>query len=100
VPDGEVLRPGLFGIREPLAHWPSVEPQALLVPLLAFDAHGHRLGYGGGFYDRTLAALKACAIGIAFVGQEVTALPHEPHDRPLDAVLTEAGLRRFTTGAE
>jgi 5-formyltetrahydrofolate cyclo-ligase len=96
VPDGEVLTPGAFGIHEPLAHWPVVSPQVLLVPLLAFDAAGHRLGTGGGFYDRTLAALSVRAIGIAFAGQEVAALPREPHDRPLDAVLTENGLRHFT----
>jgi 5-formyltetrahydrofolate cyclo-ligase len=68
----------------------------LLVPLLAFDASGYRLGYGGGFYDRTLALLQVPAIGIAYAGQEVPSLPHEPHDRTLDMVLTEHGLRRFS----
>ena len=58
VPDGEVLRPGAFGVQEPAAHWPAVMPHLLLVPLLAFDAHGYRLGYGGGFYDRTLYAFR------------------------------------------
>ena len=58
VPDGEVLRPGSFGVHEPQADWPGVTPELLLVPLLAFDGHGHRLGYGGGFYDRTLFASK------------------------------------------
>ncbi len=72
VPDGEVLRPGSFGVHEPLAHWPrAVTASVLLVPLLAFDAGGHRLGYGGGFYDRTLKALNVRAIGIAYAGQEV-----------------------------
>src|SRR5581483_991248 len=52
LPDGEVLRPGAFGIPEPLAHWPVVAPDILLVPLLAFDANGTRLGQGGGHYDR------------------------------------------------
>ena len=95
VPDGEVLEPGSFGIPEPLAHWPRVTPGLLLVPLLAFDRHGHRLGMGGGYYDRTLAALNIPAIGIAYAGQELPSLPAEPHDRSLDAILTEQGLRRF-----
>ena len=95
VPDGEVLAPGVFGIHEPLDTWPRVVPTVLLVPLLAFDSSGYRLGYGGGFYDRTLALLKVPAIGIAYAGQEVASLPPEPHDRTLDMILTEQGLRRF-----
>src|SRR5262249_53970840 len=95
VPDGEVLKPGAFGIHEPEAHWPSVMPQLLLVPLLAFDAKGHRLGYGGGFYDRTIQAFGVPAIGIAYAGQEVASLPAEPHDMALDGVLTEMGFRSF-----
>lgn len=74
-------------------------PEVLIVPLLAFDARGMRLGYGGGFYDRTLAGLRAggavLAVGLAFAAQEVPEVPTEPPDAPLDAVLTEAGLRRF-----
>jgi 5-formyltetrahydrofolate cyclo-ligase len=92
VPDGEVLAPGRYGIPEPMAHWPAVTPALLLVPLLAFDPRGHRLGYGGGFYDRTLEALNVPAIGIAYAGQEVAAIPAEPHDRRLDMILTEHGL--------
>jgi 5-formyltetrahydrofolate cyclo-ligase len=95
VPDGEVLAPGAFGIHEPLDIWPRVIPQALLVPLLAFDAQGTRLGYGGGFYDRTLALLNVPAIGIAYAGQEVPSLPRDAHDRTLDMLLTENGLRFF-----
>ena len=95
VPDGAALMPGYFGIPEPLADWPRVTPQVLLVPLLAFDALGHRLGYGGGFYDRTLAALSVPAFGIAYGGQEVASLPTEPHDRTMTGILTEAGLRLF-----
>jgi 5-formyltetrahydrofolate cyclo-ligase len=95
VPEGDVLEPGSFGIPEPLKHWPKARPDLLLVPLLAFDAHGHRLGYGGGFYDRTLALLKVPAVGIAYAGQEVASLPHDSHDAKLDAVLTERGLTRF-----
>ena len=95
VPDDGVLAPGVFGIHEPLAIWPRVTPAVLLVPLLAFDASGHRLGYGGGFYDRTLALLNVPAIGIAYAGQEAASIPHEVHDRTLDMVLTEQGIRRF-----
>ena len=67
----------------------------LLVPLLAFDKDGHRLGYGGGYYDRTLAARKVRAIGLAYAGQEVSSLPADRYDQPLNAVLTEFGLRNF-----
>lgn len=95
VPGGEVLAPGIYGIHEPLEHWPRVTPGMLLVPLLAFDADGHRLGYGGGFYDRTLEKLNVPAIGIGYAGQEVASLPHEAHDRTLDMILTEQGLRHF-----
>lgn len=92
VPDGEVLAPGHYGIPEPMAHWPAVKPALLLVPLLAFDAAGHRLGYGGGFYDRTLESLNVPAIGIGYAGQEVAALPREAHDIALHGILTEHGL--------
>lgn len=95
IPDNEMMSPGAFGIHEPLEHWPRVRPDLLLVPLLAFDGRGHRLGYGGGFYDRTLALLNIPAIGIAYAGQEVASLPDEPHDRTLDMILTEQGIRTF-----
>ena len=96
VPDGEIMSPGRHGIHEPLAHWPKVTPWLLLVPLLAYDDEGYRLGYGGGYYDRTLAFLSgARAIGIAYSGQRVETLPREPHDHPLDAILTEQGLKEF-----
>jgi 5-formyltetrahydrofolate cyclo-ligase len=96
VPDGEILTPGRHGIPEPLAHWPKVTPRFLLVPLLAYDDDGYRLGYGGGYYDRTLASLAgARAVGIAYSGQRMETLPHDPHDYPLDAVLTEQGLKEF-----
>jgi len=95
VPDGEVLAPGTFGIHEPLDSWPRVTPDVLLVPLLAFDETGHRLGYGGGFYDRTLAVLNVPAIGIAYAGQEVASIPYSAHDRTLDMILTEQGTRKF-----
>ena len=90
----------LFGIAEPLVDAEIVTPHIVLVPMLAFDAEGFRLGYGGGYYDRTLAALRdageVLAVGIAYAGQEVPRLPRKPHDEKLDLILTETGLRRFT----
>jgi len=71
----------------------------VLTPLLAFDRDGHRLGYGGGFYDRTLDKLRrdgdVTAIGVAFAAQRVGAIPRAGHDQCLDAVLTEDGLMRI-----
>jgi 5-formyltetrahydrofolate cyclo-ligase len=96
VPEGENLQPGNFGIHEPMDHWPQIVPDVVLVPMLAFDREGNRLGYGGGFYDRTLAALPDVrAVGIAYAGQEMDSIPREPHDRALREILTEQGLRRF-----
>jgi 5-formyltetrahydrofolate cyclo-ligase len=91
---GEALVPGGFGTRVPAAGaW--CRPDILIVPLLAFDSRGYRLGYGGGFYDRTLAALRAeggcLAIGLAFAGQQIARVPAGPHDAPLDLIVTEAG---------
>ncbi len=86
-----------FGTLRPAG--PRGMPEVLLVPLLAFDRAGYRLGYGGGYYDRTLAALTgALAIGCAFAAQEVEAVPVGPHDVRLDAVATERGVIRFATG--
>lgn len=91
--EGDEMATGSFGIREPLARAPVVEPRILLVPLLAFDRSGFRLGYGGGFYDRSLAGLRArrhtVAIGIAWSAQEVASVPHDSRDEPLDWVITE-----------
>jgi 5-formyltetrahydrofolate cyclo-ligase len=96
---GAVLVPGVFGLSQPGKDWPEAIPDVLVVPLLAFDAAGNRLGYGGGFYDRTLAALRASrnvvAVGFAFAGQEVPDVPHRDSDEPLDWVVTELGARRF-----
>ena len=76
-----------------------VEPDVVLVPLLAFDSGGYRLGYGGGFYDRTLAGLRAkkaiTAVGLAYDEQKVDALPHDSYDERLDWVLTPSGARKF-----
>ena len=90
---GDALTAGPFGLSEPAG--PPAEPDVLLVPLLAYDARGNRLGYGGGYYDRTIAATGALAIGAAYAGQEVAAVPVGPDDRPLAGVVTEAGLRLF-----
>lgn len=97
---GEPLVPGTFGLREPPSEAPERDPALLLVPLAAFDAAGNRIGYGRGYYDRALARLDAgsvrpTAVGIAFAVQEVAAIPAEPHDRPLDFILTETGLHAF-----
>jgi 5-formyltetrahydrofolate cyclo-ligase len=98
--EGDPLADNHHAIQEPLAEAPRVTPDLVLVPLLAFDARGHRLGYGGGYYDRTLCGLRAAgpvtAIGIAYAGQEIAAIPHEANDQRLDMVLTELGLRRFS----
>ncbi|HTQ15265.1 MAG TPA: 5-formyltetrahydrofolate cyclo-ligase [Rhizomicrobium sp.] len=100
--EGDALVDNRHGIAEPRADAERVTPHVLLVPLLAFDAAGHRLGYGGGYYDRALEALgtNVTAIGVAYAGQEGPALPREAHDRPLDAIITERGFRRFTTRRE
>ena len=96
---GSAFVTSAFGVPEPAPDWPRAEPQILLVPMLAFDGDGYRLGYGGGFYDITLAALRAKgplrAIGVAFAGQEVAQLPREAHDQKLDAIVTEKGVRTF-----
>ena len=96
---GEPLRQGERAIMEPVSG-DVLTPRLLLVPLLAFDAQGARLGYGGGHYDRTLAALRRdnsiIAIGLAFDEQEVSELPIGPHDQRLDFILTPSGARRFT----
>jgi 5-formyltetrahydrofolate cyclo-ligase len=96
VPDGEILKEGAHGIHEPPAHWPGATPELLLVPLLAFDGRGHRLGYGGGFYDRTIRAFGVPAIGVAYAAQEIASLPAEPHDMALTGVITELGFRTFS----
>ena len=95
---GVVMVAGEFGARIP-AEGAWVEPQVLIVPLLAFDGRGYRLGYGGGFYDRTLAGLRArrdvLAVGFAFAAQEVAEVPIDGFDERLDAVVTEQGVRVF-----
>ena len=90
---GEPLNAGVWGIREPKPEAPEVDPDILLVPLLAFDRSGQRIGYGAGYYDMTIARLRArktiTAVGIAFAAQEIAAVPTTAFDAPLDLVLTE-----------
>ena len=86
---GAALRPGPMGTSEPVGG-EELRPDVLLVPLLAFDRTGRRLGYGGGYYDRTLAALPgAKAIGIAYAGQEMPEVPAGPQDMRLPLIATE-----------
>jgi 5-formyltetrahydrofolate cyclo-ligase len=90
---GAPLASGVWGIREPMPDAPEVAPDILIVPLLAFDRRGHRIGYGAGYYDMTIAALRAnkpvIAAGIAFAAQEIAEVPTTPRDARLDLVLTE-----------
>jgi len=91
---------GGFGTRIPTHDAPAVTPEVLLVPMLAFDDAGYRLGYGGGFYDRTLDKLRGenpatLAVGLAYSAQGVEDLPRGPYDQPLDAILTERGSVRL-----
>jgi 5-formyltetrahydrofolate cyclo-ligase len=90
---GEPLDRGQWGIREPKPEATELEPDILLVPLLAFDRTGHRIGYGAGYYDMTIARLRAIkpvtAIGVAFAAQEVAKVPATERDARLDLVLTE-----------
>ncbi len=96
---GDAMQAGDFGILIPSNAAPAVEPDALIVPLLAFDAGGHRLGYGGGYFDRTLRELRArkkiLAVGVAFAVQEMAHLPRGPEDEPLDWIVTELAARRI-----
>lgn len=98
---GAPLYPAGFGTLAPDESAPVAEPDVVLVPLLGFDKHGTRLGYGGGYYDRTIAAMKDMPrlIGFAFSVQEVDLVPREPHDLQLDAVITERGVRHFARKA-
>lgn len=96
---GDMLAMGPFGLSEPPAEAPELTPRVLLVPLLAFDRRGYRLGYGRGYYDRTLGSLRAAgpvvAVGIAFAAQEVAELPSDHFDQRLDWIVTERGARAF-----
>ncbi|MGI9484174.1 MAG: 5-formyltetrahydrofolate cyclo-ligase [Hyphomicrobiales bacterium] len=93
---GEPTVPGAWDIPVPEESVETVEPDVMFVPLLAFDDAGYRLGYGGGFYDRTIARLRGwkgvTAIGVAYSGQWCKAVPHDAHDEPLDVMMTEEGV--------
>jgi 5-formyltetrahydrofolate cyclo-ligase len=95
---GEPTVPGRWGIPVPPDGSPVVDPDVLLVPMLAYDTSGYRLGYGGGFYDRTLEKLRALkpvtAIGVAYSAQQVDTVIRGDHDQPLDWILTEKGPSR------
>jgi 5-formyltetrahydrofolate cyclo-ligase len=95
---GDELAETTWGIREPRPEAPELVPDVVLAALLAFDLHGYRLGYGGGFYDRTLAAVRAAkpvvVIGLAYDEQRVDAVPHLDYDQRLDWVLTPSGPLR------
>lgn len=92
---GDALEPGDHDIPIPAKTAATFRPDVILLPLLAFDQRGTRLGYGGGYYDRTLAMLRKAgpvqAVGLGFAGQEVGAVPHDALDQRLDWILTETG---------
>lgn len=97
---GDALVPLGFGTRGPGPEAEEILPDVLLMPLSAFDRLGGRVGYGRGYYDRAVAGLRAAGrfprlIGIAFSVQEVAAVPMEPHDAPLDMIVTERDVFRF-----
>ena len=99
---GAPLVSGVWGIREPGPNAPEAFPQIMLVPLAAFDRRGHRIGYGAGYYDMTIARIRAMqavtAIGIAFAAQEIAAVPDTPFDQRLDLVLTEREVIDLRSG--
>jgi len=96
---GTPLKAGQWGIREPTVDAPEVAPDILIVPLAAFDRDGHRIGYGAGYYDMTINALRAkkkvMAVGIAFAAQEIPRVPATERDARLDLVLTEREVVDF-----
>jgi 5-formyltetrahydrofolate cyclo-ligase len=97
---GDPTRAGAMSIREPLEVAPVVDPDLLFVPLACFDRRGHRIGYGAGYYDLTLARLHSTkrvhAAGVGYGVGEVDAVPYETHDQSLDAVVTELETILFT----
>lgn len=96
---GDAFKSGQWGIREPMPEAPEVKPDILLVPLVCFDRSGQRIGYGAGYYDRTIANLRALkkltTIGVAFAMQEIPQVPATEHDERLDFVLTEKEILTF-----
>jgi 5-formyltetrahydrofolate cyclo-ligase len=98
---GRALTAGVWGIREPAADAAEIDPDVLIVPLAAFDRAGHRIGYGAGYYDMTIARLRSIkpvtAIGLAFAAQEIAHVPATERDARLDLVLTERDVIDFRT---
>jgi 5-formyltetrahydrofolate cyclo-ligase len=96
---GDPMASGQWGIREPMSEAPEVDPDVLIVPLVAFDRVGNRIGYGAGYYDMTINALRAkkniTAIGIGFAAQEIPQVPATERDARLDLVLTEREVLDF-----
>jgi 5-formyltetrahydrofolate cyclo-ligase len=101
---GQPLEPDAARVPSPNAAAPTLIPDLIIAPLLAFDGAGFRLGQGGGYYDRTLEALRAAGsvfvVGLAYAGQAVDHAPRDDHDQPLDAILTETGYHRFRKDTE
>lgn len=98
----QALEPDAARIPSPTADAEALTPDLIVAPLIAFDRAGYRLGQGGGYYDRTLAALRRAGpvfvIGLAYAGQEVESIPRDDHDQPLDAILTETGYHPIRKG--
>jgi 5-formyltetrahydrofolate cyclo-ligase len=94
----QMLEPDAAKIPSPTEDAEVLVPDLVIAPLIGFDRDGYRLGQGGGYYDRTLDALRASGrvfvIGLAYAGQEVDRVPRDDHDQPLDAILTETGYHR------
>ena len=101
---GDPLDPGPFGTAHPNPRAPAVTPDVLLLPLIAYDEVGHRLGYGAGYYDRTVEALRnqrdVIVIGLAYDEQEIDAVPAAGHDQRLDAVITDRRTLWFNAAAQ
>lgn len=94
---GATIEPGGFGIIEPTAENEALVPDTIIVPLVAFDAARHRIGYGAGYYDCTLDTLRRSGrhfttVGAAYGIQQVKSVPAEPHDEVLDMIITENGV--------
>ncbi|MBV6633435.1 MAG: 5-formyltetrahydrofolate cyclo-ligase [Alphaproteobacteria bacterium] len=102
-PDTEMIK-GDLPVYEPEPDAPELLPDTLLIPMLAFDQHGFRLGMGGGFYDRTVPELRKLGpvtlIGLAHHAQQGEDLPREPHDVPLDWIVTDQGAMSFASKAD
>jgi 5-formyltetrahydrofolate cyclo-ligase len=90
---GDPTRAGAMSIPEPLPSSPAVDPDLLFTPLACFDRRGHRIGYGAGYYDRTLARIRDMkpihAVGVAYGVCEIASVPYEAHDQSLDAIVTD-----------